>query len=235
MKQRIYDWLVPRSVRRRIYEANVRHYRARAAELTAARAAQQAGLNLSPTYIRDLRVVADREALLRTLPAGATVAQIGLGDDESARRILRAARPAVLQLCESCCDACTPAREELLRARFGDELASGRVQLMTGAGDSSVRSLADHSLDWVYIGHACSGERLLETLRSCRDKVRPGGLVVGGGYGVHPWGREGEFAMVGAVHEFCKSARWEMVLLTHEFHRDLHFAIRPMAGSAAAS
>lgn len=234
VRGRVYNLLVPGFLRRRIYDANVREYRAAELARAAARESRGDGANLSPAYISHLRVVLDRDALFRSLPGNAVVAQVGFGDGVSANRILQIARPSKLYLCESLSDLNPQGDLDVLRAQLSAQLASGQLEIRSGLGQPAIQSLAPRSLDWVYLEHCGNAQDLVATLVSCRERLNQGGIIAGRDYGTRPHAEADECIVVTAVHDFCKEFGWEMILLTHEYHRQLNYAIRRIAGQDVA-
>jgi hypothetical protein len=221
----LYDTLVPGRIRRRLYD---RHARAHLAQLRAARARAAdaaASADLTDAYLAHLRIVPNREALLRGLARSAVAALVGVGDGELARRVLLVTTPRRLYLCEEAAPPGTSECPSLIRAKFAAELKSG--QAVWVAPEPGLGGLPDGPLDWAFLDPAPGYASWWQQLELCRAVVRETGVIAGVGYGGDDVDGHGLDA-VRAVNEFCKKHGWQMMLLTHESHRRLGFAIARM-------
>ena len=172
-----------------------------------------------------------REELLRLLPKRSVVAEIGVAHGEFSSLILRDADPERLHLIDpwahqddagysrdpnNVSDAEQDERYGQVRARFSDEIASGRVVLHRSRSTDAARTFAPSCFDWVYLDAMHTHEAVLADLRAFAPLVRPDGLICGHDYANHPSARAAGFGVVEAVNRFVAERGGAFVALTDE-------------------
>lgn len=75
------------------------------------------------------------------------------------------------------------AMHESVASRFAAEIASGQVEIVRRRSTDAAATLADESLDWVYIDGDHSYDGVKRDLDAYFGKVKPGGLLAGDDYG----------------------------------------------------
>ena len=137
-----------------------------------------------------------RERLLKQLPRGAVCAEIGVWTGEFSERILRRTRPKLLHLIDPW--QFQPQYPERyyggkiagnqgdmdrvfddLRTRFANE---PRVVVHRGMSRDVLSTFANAYFDWVYIDGNHSYEFVINDLRLCLAKTKPGGVIAGDDY-----------------------------------------------------
>jgi predicted O-methyltransferase YrrM len=191
---------------------------------------------LDPELIRNLKIVPDRDALLREIPKGGVMAEVGVAHGDFTRQILDICQPRKLYLIDlwSADSARYADLMEKVRARFEAEIESGVAEILHGYSWDMLATLPDGSLDFAYVDAAHDFESVEHDLAACEPKMKQGGIIAGHDYtrwsgnGLHRWG------VVEAVNEFANRRRWEMRFLTNEPGRHLSFALKRAteAGSA---
>ena len=187
-------------------------------------------VELHERHIRNLRVVLDRKALLETLPKQSVAAEIGVDHGDFSAQILAHAAPRHLHLIDSWGSA--RYHEGLVnhvQQRFQPEIAAGQVRINRGISTEVLETFDDHTFDWVYVDTNHSYQTTAAELELCRRKVKPHGVIAGHDYVTGNWRGWVRYGVVEAVNEFCVRHDWEIIHLTHETHRHLSFALRPIA------
>lgn len=184
---------------------------------------------LGPEHIADARLLANRQALLETLPAGARIAEAGVAAGGFSQDILDIARPAELHLI----DAWHSERynDELMngvKARFADAIAAGQVVIHRGLSTDVVHTLPDGHFDVIYIDTAHTYDTTIEELRLFSRKLKPGGMLAGHDYVVGSLPTMMMYGVIAAVHRFCVEDGWKMKFLTVEQGVYPSFAIEKM-------
>lgn len=227
LTRRIYE-LLPPAARERIYRGNVRTY---VRDWTAARAKYleaRTAPELGWAHLAQLAVVPNREALLGRLPRASRVALVGADGEDTVRRVIEITAPEELHLIA---DPSRPSNrpDALLRARFAPDVTAGRVHVPVGTWDDQVSTIPPRSLGWVLIN--CTGPyaQWNQMLAHSARLLTATGILAGGDYRAPSCGDAPESPAVQAVHEFCLTYRWQMILLTHESHRTLSFALTPIS------
>jgi hypothetical protein len=166
----------------------------------------QASPQLPPHLVAECRVCASRDELLKHLPHGARVAEVGVEHGHFSRHILSTTSPTELHLIDLDFGALDPSLRE-----------DPRVRIHRGHSHEVLAAFPDASFDWIYIDadHSYAGVRRDATVAA--EKVRPGGFLVFndfahmdpflGAYGVHR-----------AVVEFVVEREWPLAWLAYEPH-----------------
>lgn len=159
-----------------------------------------------------------REMLLLEMPRLGTVAEIGVHKGDFSKKILEVAEPKLLHLIdpwkyEAAGDYKSAwygglakdgqremnGRYASVKARFAEELASGRVVLHRETSYAASEQFPAFYFDWIYI----DGNHLYKFVRQDLDlyatKVKVGGYLTGDDYGMEGWWANG---VQRAVDEF---------------------------------
>lgn len=219
----LYDRLLPVTLRQRFEARCVGKYAAAQALALEQAERSAASTDLPSAYLSRLRVVADRNAMLRLLPSGAVAALVGVSERDWIRRVLLIARPATLYVCE-----CEPSR--LARPATETTLAEDSNSApLRWVEPVELQSLGPEALDWLFVELPPAYDSWSKWLEFGATAVRAGGTIAGAGYG----GSSGDgqaLEPVRAVNGFCIRRGWDFALLSHESHRRLSFAIRRIGG-----
>jgi ubiquinone/menaquinone biosynthesis C-methylase UbiE len=184
---------------------------------------------LSDRHLRNLRVVPDRKAFLAAMPKGSTVAEIGVAEGEFSEQILAITQPRELHLVDSWAnDTRYINLGEQIRSKFAQEIAKGQVIIHEGYSTDVLPQFPEKYFDWVYLDTGHELDMTRQELELCRRIVKPGGWITGHDYVTGYWIGWVRYGVIEAVHEFCVQYDWELMYLTHETHRHLSFAMRPI-------
>jgi hypothetical protein len=191
---------------------------------------------LDVMHQRQVRLLPDREALLRKLPAGGTVAELGVDMGIFSRAILEYNQPKKLYLIDTWSSPAYPdANAAIVAQKFQMEIENAQVEIRRGFSFEQVEKFDDGSLDWVYIDTDHSFGTTMKELTAVAPKIKPGGYICGHDYCVVNWIFGELYGVIQAVHTFCMSEGWELIYLTNESHRILSFAIRKFDDDAPTS
>jgi hypothetical protein len=228
MKRKLYDVLVPESVREKIYASNVRHFKEREAKRLRSIEDSIPRAELSSVYIANLRVLTDRNALLHALPKCGVAAQVGVGTGDSTYRLLSIAKPQRLHVLDPWAGWDHDHSLDIVENQFRAEIESEQVIIGHGFSVPELAEFENDYFDWVYIDADRSYEYMAGALETCKMKVKEDGIIAGGNYAIGSWIDGVRYGVIEAVNLFCKKHQWEMIYLTHESHRHLSYAIRRM-------
>ena len=174
---------------------------------------------IKPELVRNCRFFASRYEMVHHLPKQAEVAEVGTDKGLFARHILKVAQPATLHLFD---------------LDFGrlvaDVAGDARVKCHRGASAKMLATMADATLDWIYIDGDHSYEGVAADIRVAAQKVKPGGYLVFNDY-AHADPYLGRYGVHRAVTEFANAAGWPLVMFAHEPSALYDVALqRPRAG-----
>ena len=185
----------------------------------------------------ECRVVHDRRDLLRLLPRGGCVAEVGVALGDFSQNILDICAPAQFHLIDLWGSVApgklgTATGLERVKTRFAPGIAAGRVVVHQGWSAEQIAMLPPASLDWIYIDGGHDYDTVREDLEAALPKLKDGGRICGHDY--IRWGARGlsRFGVVEAVNEFCVAHDWEITCLSNEPHRHVSYILqRPLSPS----
>ena len=171
---------------------------------------------------------ATRQQLLRFLPQGGIVAEVGVFQGEFSRKIFDITQPSKLHLIDpwvhqnrrlwkSVTDSHHADSLRTTHLRMIEEIRSGKVVVHQGFSLDVLQLFPDHYFDWVYLDGDHCYENVLQELDLCAQKVKPHGLIVGHDFikpEIYPIERKRDFGVVPAVREFCSRTNWQLVFQT---------------------
>jgi len=189
--------------------------------------AQIPKFDLKEKHISKLKILPNRLVLLENLPKNGFVAELGVNKGDFSKEILRISTPQKFHLV----DAWGSERYHLglrkgIELMFNDEIASGKLIINQGLSTDMARKFPDGYFDWIYIDTDHSYEVTKLELQAYKNKIKPGGTIVGHDYSQGNWGKILRYGVMEAVHEFCVKENWELVYLTIEMSNNPSFAIR---------
>jgi len=227
VKQVLFKLLIPGNIRRQLYKYYKRQIVNEEIENLRRIEETLPHVDLSPIYIANLRVVIDKFALLNALPRSSVVAEIGAQEGDFSSQIISISRPAKLYLIDSW-PSDFSAVMDIVANKFRSETNLGIVTIKRGPSIEVLSGFGDGYFDWVFLNASRAYECLSAELEICRMKVKENGLISGCGYTIGSWPDRHRYGVIDAVNEFCKRNKWEFVYLTHEYDRNLSYAIRKM-------
>ncbi|MDX2309450.1 MAG: class I SAM-dependent methyltransferase [Hyphomicrobium sp.] len=152
-------------------------------------------------------VCASRYDMLRRLPKGGIVAELGTETGKFASQILSIVEPDKLHVVD------------LDYRRFDQSLsADPRLVQHTGMTYEIISRFPDQHFDWVYIDADHSYRGVLRDARASSPKIKPGGLMIFNDF-AHIDPNLGRYGVMQAATEFAVEAKWPL----------RYFALEPSA------
>lgn len=139
----------------------------------------------------------DFEALIRELPKGAVVAELGSFQGGSARAILAGAEPRELHLIDR-------DFSNLRRDFVPDDV----VRLHEGDSASTLGTFPDEHFDWIHIDADHSYAGVKRDIDEAKRKVKRDGLLVFDDYVFFSANELMPYGVIHAVHELCIEDGW---------------------------
>jgi SAM-dependent methyltransferase len=164
----------------------------------------QASMAIPPELLADCRVCASRNELVKQLPRGSRVAEVGTYRGEFARHILGTCEPAELHLIDLDISLLDPA-----------VAADRRVTIHHGLSYEMLARFPDDRFDWIYIDGDHSYEGASRDARAAAAKVKPGGYLVFNDF-AHADPYLGAYGVHRAVTEFAVTHGWPFVWWAYE-------------------
>lgn len=171
-------------------------------------------------------ILLNRGALIRKMPRGGTVAEIGVDEGNFSQEIIQLNNPRRLHLI----DAWGSQRYNELKARrvlerFDENIASGTVIVNRGSSLAEAEQFDDEYFDWVYLDTSHSYHATLSELYAYSNKVKKSGFIAGHDYKMGNWKASLKYGVIEAVAEFCCKEDWRLAFWTADFAESNSFAI----------
>jgi len=184
-------------------------------------------VSLHQKNIKNLKVVLNRENMLKLLPKNGVIAELGVDEGDFSFKIISLTQPKKLYLINKW-DSERYSKNKLnyVTKRFQKEINAGIVSLIRGTSEKELKKFEKGYFDWVYIDTSHSYNQTWKELELCRMKVKDGGIIAGHDYCQGNINDVLAYGVVQAVNQFCIKYDYEFIYLTHETHRFLSFAIK---------
>jgi methyltransferase family protein len=139
--------------------------------------------------------------LIRDLPKGGRIAEVGSQEGKFAEFLLHAAEPIELHIFEL--------NAKLIRTR-GVLLRDRRVVLHEGDSSSNLSVMPDHYFDWIYLDANHTWEGVLKDVNQAQRKVKFDGFLVFNDYTMWDYLAMMPYGVVQNVNDLCREAGFEM-------------------------
>lgn len=215
--------LIPNSIKKFLYA----RYRYKIKEENRIISERIPKYGLQNKHVQNLQVLADRQELLKSLPQGGIVAELGVDQGEYSELIYKINKPKKLHLIDAWGSSrYNKQKQEQVETRFADQLGRKEVEINLGLSTEVVNKFDDEYFDWMYIDTDHSYKVTKQELELWYPKVKQGGIIAGHDFIIGNWNGMIRYGVIEAVQEFCIKYNWEMVYLTAEFHQAPSFAIK---------
>lgn len=170
---------------------------------------------LQECHLKNAELLPDREALLKRMPKGGVVAEVGVAQGAFSRKILDICQPKKLYCIDVWFDEA--AYQETL-AVLKPEIEDGIVEILKGDSAEKLLRLQDQELDFVYIDAMHDYKHPKRELEICQAKVKSCGYLMGHDYTIIDAKMDPpeRYGVVNAVNEFAVSCGYEFLYFTME-------------------
>ena len=184
-------------------------------------------VRLHQKNIKNLKIVINRENLLKLLPKNGVVVELGVDKGDFSAKIIYFTKPKKLYLIDTWDSGRYNSNKmNYIKKRFQKEINAGRVYIIRGPSEKELKKFENDFFNWVYIDTSHSYKQTVKELELCRLKVKEDGIIAGHDYSQGNINIALAYGVVQAVNQFCVKNDWEFIYLTHETNRSLSFAIR---------
>ncbi|MGB7343558.1 MAG: class I SAM-dependent methyltransferase [Pirellulaceae bacterium] len=220
--------LIPSSLKRAVGRAQRRKREAIVGSLPNAPLGQQ--------HVANCQMVLNRAEMLRRLPQGGVVAELGVDRAAFSHQLLEILQPERLHLV----DVWESERynDGLFRQvtdDFNKEIEQGRIQIHRKLSTQAATDFQDDVFDMVYIDTDHTYQTTRDELLKYAPKVKADGILAGHDYSMGNWVGAFRYGVIEAVHEFCIKENWELVYVTADTVEGQSFAIRRIGSQATAA
>lgn len=164
---------------------------------------------LPQDLISSCRLIRRRQDLVKKLPKGGVVAEIGTDQGVFARHIKEACAPSKLHLFELDIS-------RIIRSNVEAGIRDGSIIVHEGYSYEKMALVPDATFDWIYIDgdHHYEGVKL--DIEASLPKLKEGGMLVFNDYTCWSPSSMNRCGVARAVNEFCIANRWELVYLSFQ-------------------
>jgi predicted O-methyltransferase YrrM len=173
-------------------------------------------VKLADRHVAACRLVTDRAAMLRLLPQGAVVAELGVASGRFSAQILARTKPATLVLVDLWDSNRYDDGLRVVREKFADQIADGTIEIRRGYSTEQLAQFPDGHFDWVYIDTDHSYRTTIAELELAAAKVRPGGLICGHDFTAGNAVAPVVYGVIQACGKFCADHGWRYKYLSFE-------------------
>jgi predicted O-methyltransferase YrrM len=180
-------------------------------------------VKLEARHIQNCKVLADRYEILQYMPKQGSVAEIGVLGGDFSECILNATAPATLYLIDTFVSQdwhANPVKRfekashlDYIKNRFKEGIENKQVQVLQGMSDKCLASLADQSLDWIYVDADHRYEAARADLNEAMRLVKPNGFIVANDYIFYSHSENSNYGVIHAVNEMCLEHNYEILYL----------------------
>lgn len=171
-------------------------------------------------------VLPTRQDLLRALPKGGVVAEIGVDVGEFSAAILELNKPSKLFLVDSWSHKRFQKGLIAVQDRFRSEVERGYVELVRSSSVDALETFPDGCFDWVYLDTNHSYETTVSELNLCDKKVNECGRIAGHDFCVGNVVRGEIYGVIQACLKFCVERDWRLEYLTLESGGHFSFCLK---------
>jgi hypothetical protein len=169
---------------------------------------------LPAELVQGCSVVSSRVELIKLMPKGGKVAELGTFKGDFARSIIQQAQPAELHLID------------IDYSQFNSAGLTGpSVHRHVGLTHEVITSFAGQYFDWVYVDADHSYDGCLKDARAAAPKIRQGGFMLFNDFAhIDPF--NGRYGVKRAVMDFANEARWPLAFLALDVYGLYDVALR---------
>ncbi len=184
-------------------------------------------VKLQEKNIKNLKVILNRDNLLKQLPKNRIVAELGVDIGDFSAKIISLTNPKKLYLIDIWdSERYNKNKMNYVKTRFQKEIDDEIIIVIRGKSEKELKKFENGYFDWVYIDTSHSYLQTLKELEICKLKVKDEGIIAGHDYCRGEINQSLTYGVVQAVNQFCAQNNWEFIYLTHETSRSLSFAIK---------
>ena len=181
---------------------------------------------LPATLLENSRVCNSREDVLRRLPKGGTIAEVGVGYGYFSAMLLEQLQPEKFIAIDSFAitAGAEPWNQSILRdqkishlayyrAKFQQQIESGQLVIYPGLSWEMLSQLPDKSIDYLYLDAGHSYEEVVKDLEQVRGKIKDTGIIQFNDYTLFDCFAFTPYGVPKAVHEFMLKENYELLFL----------------------
>jgi hypothetical protein len=177
---------------------------------------------LEDRHLSDCQLVSSRDAIIRRMPHGGLVAEVGVLAGDFSQVLLENCSPKELHLLDR------DLHSHRIDQRFADDVSSGRVVLHEGNSGRVLKRFPDHYFDFIYIDADHRYEGVKRDARIAKQKIRHDGFLIFNDYTFWSPVECIPYGVMWAVNELCLEEGWRVAFFALDPYMYCDVAIRRM-------
>jgi len=172
------------------------------------------------------RVFNSRETVLKSLPKGGTIAEVGVAYGHFSALMLEQLQPEKFIAIDSFAFVAgnEPWKQtvlkdsglshlDLYKKRFQKEIEKGQMEILAGLSWEMLEKLPDKSLDYLYLDAGHSYEEVVKDIEQVKKKIKDSGIIQFNDYTLFDAFAFTPYGVPRAVHEFMIAENYELLCL----------------------
>ena len=172
--------------------------------------------DLELKHLANCALLPNRRELLRVLPRGGVVAELGVAYGDFSEEIIRYNSPRELHLVDVWAAPRYRNGRGAVMEKFKREIDAGNVVIHEGLSVEVVDRFPDETFDWMYIDTVHTFKDTFEELVACSSKLRKDGYVAGHDFSTSSPNRFSRYGVIPACATFCEVFGWRFEFITME-------------------
>ncbi|OWV64202.1 hypothetical protein ATY76_22415 [Rhizobium sp. R339] len=181
-------------------------------------------------HTADCTVLPSRQELLRQLPHGGMVAEVGVDVGDFSADILEYNRPSKLILIDCWEGPRYGDGKAKVMMRFDHQISDGTVEIVQNHSIDALAKFPDRYFDWIYIDTDHKYETTAAELELCAQKVKEHGRIAGHDFCVGNIVRGRIYGVIQACERFCVDHNWYFEYITIESGGHFSYCLKKMSG-----
>jgi hypothetical protein len=177
---------------------------------------------LEDQHLTDCQLVSSRDGIIRRMPHGGRVAEVGVLAGDFSEVLLENCSPRELHLIDLDLDS------HQIGKRFANGLVSGRVVLHEGNSAHVLKKFPDQYFDFIYIDADHSYEGVKKDATIAKQKIRHDGFLIFNDYTFWSPVECIPYGVMQAVNQLCLEEGWQVAFFALDPYMYCDVAIRRM-------
>mgnify|MGYP001261696052 CR=1 FL=1 len=182
---------------------------------------------LKQENIESCQNVLNRLDLIKNMPKGGIVAELGVDRGNFSEIILRNCNPKELHLIDIWDSPnYNTAKYESVVNKFKTAIQKKEVYINKKLSTIAANDYKDEFFDWIYIDTDHSYETTLKELYAWQTKIKKDGYILGHDYISGSFIEGHRYGVMEAVTEFCVKEKFKLAIITLDYVENNSFAIK---------
>jgi len=160
---------------------------------------------LPQEYLKNCILLSDRMELLRRLPSGGIVAEVGTDVGNFAKEIVQIVNPREFHIFDL-------SFARFQHSVFESEIRKGGIILHEGDSATEMSRLPSQLFDWIYIDGDHSFEGVSRGIREAKRLIKPDGILIFNDYTTYSPLEGMQYGVMRAVNDLCLDENFEIFI-----------------------